>query len=71
VTIARALVNNPPIILADEPTGNLDSTTGREFMKLLGDLNSEGQTIIMVTHNPENSRYAHQIIQLKDGRVVE
>jgi len=71
VTIARALVNNPPIILADEPTGNLDSTTGRKFMKLLDDLNSEGQTIIMVTHNPENARYAHRIIQLKDGRVIE
>ena len=69
VAIARALVNNPPIILADEPTGNLDSTTGREIMELLGDLNSEGQTIIMVTHNPENARYAHRIIQLKDGQV--
>lgn len=69
VAIARALVNNPPIILADEPTGNLDSTTGREIMGLLGDLNSEGQTIIMVTHNPENARYAHRIIQLKDGQI--
>ena len=69
VAIARALVNNPPIILADEPTGNLDSTTGREIMELLGDLNSEGQTIIMVTHNPENARYAHRIIQLKDGQI--
>jgi putative ABC transport system ATP-binding protein len=71
VAIARAIVNQPPILLADEPTGNLDSTTGREIMELLGDLNSEGQTIIMVTHNPENARYAHRIIQLKDGRVVE
>ncbi len=69
VAIARALVNNPPIILADEPTGNLDSTTGREIMELLGDLNSEGQTIVMVTHNPENARYAHRIIQLKDGQI--
>jgi putative ABC transport system ATP-binding protein len=69
VAIARALVNNPPIILADEPTGNLDSTKGKEIMGLLNELNSEGQTIIMVTHNPENARYAHRIIQLKDGRV--
>jgi putative ABC transport system ATP-binding protein len=69
VAIARALVNNPPIILADEPTGNLDSVTGREIMGLLQGLNSGGQTIIMVTHNPENTRYAHRIIQLKDGQV--
>jgi len=67
--IARALVNNPPIILADEPTGNLDSMTGKEIMKLLADLNHEGQTIIMVTHNPENSSFAHRIIRLKDGRI--
>jgi len=69
VAIARALVNNPPIILADEPTGNLDSMTGKEIMKLLADLNHEGQTIIMVTHNPENSSFAHRIIRLKDGRI--
>jgi len=69
VAIARALVNNAPIILADEPTGNLDSVTGREIMGLLQGLNSGGQTIIMVTHNPENARYAHRIIQLKDGQV--
>ena len=69
VAIARALVNNPPIILADEPTGNLDSATGNEIMKLLSELNSEGQTIIMVTHNPENSRFAHRVIRLKDGRI--
>jgi putative ABC transport system ATP-binding protein len=69
VAIARALVNSPPIILADEPTGNLDSTTGKEIMELLRDLNSEGQTVIMVTHNPENARYAHRIIQLKDGQI--
>src|SRR3990172_9524523 len=69
VAIARALVNNPPIILADEPTGNLDSVTGKEIMKLFADLNHEGQTIIMVTHNPENSSFAHRIIHLKDGRI--
>jgi putative ABC transport system ATP-binding protein len=69
VAIARALVNNPPIILADEPTGNLDSTKGKEIMELLRDLNYEGQTIIMVTHNPENTRYAHRIVHVKDGQV--
>ena len=69
VAIARALVNNPPIILADEPTGNLDSTTGNEIMALLEKLNAEGQTIIMVTHNPENTAFAHRIVRLKDGRI--
>lgn len=71
VAIARALVNHPPIILADEPTGNLDSTTGNEIMDLLGNLNAEGQTIIMVTHNPENAAFARGIIRLKDGRIQE
>jgi putative ABC transport system ATP-binding protein len=69
VAIARALVNHPPIILADEPTGNLDSATGNEIMALLGNLNAEGQTIIMVTHNPENAAFARGIIRLKDGRI--
>lgn len=69
VAIARALVNHPPIILADEPTGNLDSTAGNEIMTLLGSLNSEGQTIIMVTHNPENAAFARGIVRLKDGRI--
>ena len=69
VAIARALVNHPPIILADEPTGNLDSVTGNEIMALLGNLNAEGQTIIMVTHNPENAAFARGIIRLKDGRI--
>jgi putative ABC transport system ATP-binding protein len=67
--IARALVNSPPVILADEPTGNLDSQTGKEIMGVVKRLNSEGQTIIMVTHNPENAKFAHRIIQLKDGQV--
>ncbi len=71
VAIARALVNNPPIILADEPTGNLDSATGKEIMELLKELNSEGQTIIMVTHNSENAGFAHRVIRLKDGQVQE
>jgi len=69
VAIARALVNHPPIILADEPTGNLDSATGDEIMALLGNLNAEGQTIIMVTHNPENAASARKVIRLKDGRI--
>jgi len=71
VAIARALVNHPPIILADEPTGNLDSATGNEIMALLGNLNAEGQTIIMVTHNPENAAFARGVIRLKDGRVQD
>jgi putative ABC transport system ATP-binding protein len=69
VAIARALVNHPPIILADEPTGNLDSRTGEEIMALLSSLNAEGQTIIMVTHNPENAALARGVIHLKDGKI--
>lgn len=71
VAIARAMVNNPPIILADEPTAKLDSVTGREIMKLLQELNEEGQTIIMTTHNPEHAEYAHRVIPLKDGRIQQ
>lgn len=71
VAIARALVNDPEIILADEPTGNLDTKTGEEIMKLLKDLNQQGKTIILVTHNPELTKLANKIIKLKDGRVVE
>lgn len=70
VAIARALVNSPPILLADEPTGNLDSKTGKEIMELFKDLNEEGQTIVMVTHNPENIAFSSRIIQLRDGKVV-
>lgn len=69
VAIARAIVNHPPILLADEPTGNLDTKTSREIMALLQTLNAEGMTIVMVTHNPENAQFAHRIIQLKDGQV--
>jgi putative ABC transport system ATP-binding protein len=69
VAIARALVNSPPILMADEPTGNLDSKTGTEIMDLFKTLNQEGQTIIMVTHNPENTAYSTRAIFLKDGRV--
>ena len=70
VAIARALVNKPPIILADEPTGNLDTATGEQIMKMLLSLNEEGQTIIMVTHNKENEKFAGKCITLRDGKIV-
>jgi putative ABC transport system ATP-binding protein len=70
VAIARALVNSPPILLADEPTGNLDSKTGKELMELFKSLNREGQTIIMVTHNPENTEFSSRTIFLKDGKIA-
>ncbi len=70
VAIARAIVNKPPIILADEPTGNLDSETAGEIMTILKELNQSGQTVIMVTHNPEMSRYATRTIQVKDGECA-
>lgn len=69
VAIARALVNSPPILMADEPTGNLDSRTGKEIMDLFKTLNKEGQTIVMVTHNPENADFSTRTIFLRDGRV--
>ena len=70
VAIARAIVNNPHILLADEPTGNLDSKTSEEVMALFRELNNAGQTVVMVTHNPENGAYADRTINLKDGVVV-
>ena len=70
VAVARAIVNKPPIILADEPTGNLDTKTSREIMELFSGLNNERQTIIMVTHNPDNTKYANKQILLSDGGVV-
>ena len=70
VAIARAIVNRPPILLADEPTGNLDTKTTREIMELLRTLNSEGMTILMVTHNPECAQYARRILRLSDGLLV-
>jgi putative ABC transport system ATP-binding protein len=69
VAIARALVNNPQVILADEPTGNLDSATGAEIMDLLEALNRAGRTIVMVTHEPEIAARAHRIVRLRDGHV--
>ena len=70
VAIARAVVANPKLILADEPTGNLDSSNGEEVMELLSELNREGTTIVMVTHSPTDAEKAHRIIQLFDGHVV-
>ena len=71
VAIARAVVGNPGIILADEPTGNLDSKNGHEVMELLAQLNREGATIIMVTHSQKDAQYAHRIINLFDGQIVD
>ncbi|HMO38977.1 MAG TPA: ABC transporter ATP-binding protein [Saprospiraceae bacterium] len=69
VAIARALVNNPSIILADEPTGNLDSKTSAEIMQILGSLHRQGNTIILVTHEPDIAEYAHRVVRLRDGLV--
>ena len=71
VAIARALVNNPKILLCDEPTGNLDRKTGFQIMDILVDLNKNGMTVILVTHDPKIAEYAHRTIQLEDGRVAE
>jgi putative ABC transport system ATP-binding protein len=70
LAIARAIVNEPPLILADEPTGSLDTKTGREVMEVFLKLNASGQTVFMVTHNPENSALAHRIINIVDGRIA-
>lgn len=70
VAIARAVVSNPKIILADEPTGNLDSKNGAEVMQLLTELNKEGTTIVMVTHSKHDASFAHRIVNLFDGSIV-
>lgn len=70
VAIARALINNPAILLADEPTGNLDSKTGVEIMKMFKDLHKEGHTVIIVTHEMDIAKQAKRIIMIKDGRIV-
>ena len=70
VAIARALVNNPSIILADEPTGNLDSKSGAEIMAILSELHAQGLTIVMVTHDPRIAAYCQRVVQIFDGQVV-
>lgn len=71
VAIARAVMGNPQLILADEPTGNLDSKNGKEVMELLSQLNSEGTTIVMVTHSQHDATYANRIINMFDGQIVD
>lgn len=70
VAIARALVNRPSIILADEPTGNLDSKTGDEIMALFDDLHNKGNTIVLVTHEPDIAEYAHRVVHIRDGVIA-
>src|SRR5437870_10300403 len=71
VAIARALVNNPSILLADEPTGNLDSQTGNEIMALMDHLHAQGNTIVLVTHEHDISEYAHRVIYIRDGVIAD
>lgn len=71
VAIARALVNNPSLILADEPTGNLDSTTGEEIMKIFGDLHQAGNTIILITHEKDIAAHASRIVHIRDGNIAD
>ncbi|UCG05151.1 MAG: ABC transporter ATP-binding protein [Desulfobacterales bacterium] len=70
VAIARSIVNEPPVLLADEPTGNLDTKTTKEIMELLRQLNKEGMTIVMVTHSPDCAKYAQRIMKVSDGKLV-
>jgi putative ABC transport system ATP-binding protein len=70
VAIARALINSPDIVLADEPTGNLDSTSGREIMMILQNLNQQGITVILVTHDEEIASYAQRIVRFRDGEII-
>ncbi len=69
VAIARALVNGPSIVLADEPTGNLDSKTGQEIMALLGEIHRKGNTVILVTHEEDVAAHAHRVVRLRDGKI--
>ena len=70
IAIARALINDPSIMLADEPTGNLDSKTSVDILRIFQDINKKGATIIIVTHEPDIVRYAKRVIKLKDGRII-
>lgn len=70
VAVARAIVNRPHLILADEPTGNLDSANGDDVMKMLTQLNEQGTTVIMVTHSPRNAEFGHKVVRLLDGKIV-
>jgi len=70
VAVARALVNDPPLLLADEPTGSLDSATGEQVLSLFRELHRHGQTIVMVTHNPEAAAYADRVVHIRDGQMV-
>ncbi len=71
VAIARALVNNPSLILADEPTGNMDQKTGKEILALFDHLNEEGHSIVMVTHDSETAKHAKEIVMLQDGQIID
>ena len=71
VAIARAVAARPPIILADEPTGNLDSHSGAEVMRILHELHREGRTVILITHDNEIAANAHRVIRIQDGQVIE
>lgn len=70
VAIARAIVNDPPLLLADEPTGNLDSKTGEQIMQIFHDLNAQGVTIILVTHEPDVAMQARRVVQMRDGKII-
>jgi putative ABC transport system ATP-binding protein len=70
VAIARALTNRPPIILADEPTGNLDSRSSEEIMEIFTRLNDEGNTVIIVTHEPDIAEWTHRAVTFKDGQII-
>jgi ABC-type lipoprotein export system ATPase subunit len=70
VALARALMNDPPLILADEPTGNLDSAAGAAVMELLTELNAEGRTIVLVTHDEQTAAYARRELLIRDGRLA-